>query len=146
MRRNHNTATTGGQETDMNDQPAERLAQAYRDLMEQRRQDYQERQRRIAELETELSEPAAGYRQQSAAVMPGSGQDLAEYYDWRHTREQQLAKLRQQQQDVEHDTIPQTARKEATDIIQREARAAMPVESNQTIKPRPPKIKLPESW
>ena len=91
----------------MNAQPADRLAQAFRDLMEQRRQDDQERRHRIAELETELSEPTERYRRQSAAVMPGSGQDLAEYYDWRHSCEQELAELRQQQE-AERDTIPQT--------------------------------------
>lgn len=114
----------------MNDQPADRLAQAFRDLMEQRRQDYQERRRRIAELETELSEPTERYRRQSAAVMPGSGQDLAEYYDWRHAREQELAELRQRQQEVERDTIAQTARREAEAVIRQEARAAMPNQPN----------------
>ena len=130
----------------MNNRPADRLAQAYRDLMEEHRQEYQQSQRRIAELETELSGPTACYRRQSAAVIPGSEQDLAEYYNWRQEREQDLAKLRQRQQEVEHDTIPQTARDEATDIIRQEAKAARSPGSNQTIKPRPPKIKLPESW
>lgn len=114
----------------MDDQPAERLAQAFRDLMEQHQQEHQQRQRRIAELETELSQPAAGYRRQSAAVMPGSGQDLAEYYDWRQAREQELAELRQRQQVVEHDTIPRIARHEADDIIRQEARAAMPAQTD----------------
>ena len=122
----------------MNDQPAERLAQAYRDLMEQRRQDYQERQRRIAELETELSEPAAGYRRQSAAVMPGSDQDLTEYYDWRHAREQELTELRQRQQEVRTDTLPYAARTEAVDIIRRETIAARPLRSDE----KPPSLSM----
>lgn len=115
----------------MNDHPADRLAQAFRDLMEQRRQDYQERRRRITELETELSEPTERYRRQSAAVMPGSGQDLAEYYDWRHSREQELAELRQRQQEVERHTLPRTARREAEAVIRQEARAAMPSQRNE---------------
>ena len=112
----------------MNDQPADRLAQAFQDLMEQRRQDDRQRRRRITELETELSEAPDRYRQQSAAVMPGSRQDLADYYQWRHTREQELAQLRQQQQEVESHTVPQTARREAEAVIRQEARAAMPAQ------------------
>ena len=103
--------------------------------MEQRRQDYRERQSRIAKLETELSRPTAGYRRQSATVMPGSDRDLAEYYEWRHAREQELAELRQRQQEVESDTLPHTARMEAVDIIRREAIAARPVRTNETPRP-----------
>ena len=112
----------------MDDHPAERLAQAFRDLLEQRRQDEKQRRRRIAELETELAEPTERYRQQSAAVIPGSGQDLADYYDWRHAREQELAKLRLRQQETERLTLPQVARVEAEAVIRRETKAAMPDE------------------
>lgn len=115
----------------MNDQPSDRLAQAFRDLMEQRRRDEQQRRRRISELETDRSEPTDRYRRQSAAVIPGSGQDLADYYRWRHSREQELADLRRQQQEVEHYTVPQTARREAEAIIRQEAKAAMPPRPNE---------------
>ena len=110
----------------MNDHPTEQLAQAFRDLMEQHRQDELQRLRRIAELKSELSEATERYRQQSAAVMPGSGQDLNEFYDWRHAREQELANLRFQQHEAERLTLPQIARVEAESIIRHETRTAMP--------------------
>lgn len=51
---------------------------------------------------------------------------MAEFYDWRHAREQELANLRFQQQEVERLTLPQIARVEAEAIIRHETRAAMP--------------------
>lgn len=114
----------------MNDQPTERLAQAFRDLMEQRRRDEKQRRRRIAQLETELAEATERYRQQSAAVMPGSSRDLADYYRWCQAREQELASLRFQQQEAERLTLPRIARVEAEAIIRRETKSAMPENPN----------------